>query len=120
MARCIKLMPDYGCHPLWTYAADGDLQDNPNPLELPLSPGVVAALQAWANWYDSFLDPDQPQYVRLIPPDEYAAFRQTGQQLWARLQSELGPAWRVVYFEDGKVLDLAADGSPTNDTDEAS
>ena len=121
MARCIKLMTDYGCHPLWDYVDPKDAAENRDPAELPLSKGTVAALNALAEWFDSFLDLDQPSGVRAIPPDEDAAFKQTGRQLWATLQSELGTAWHVVYFEDGKVLEPAADGSRlTNDTDEAS
>ena len=76
----------------------------PDPAELPLSEVTTRELRAWAAWFDTFLNLDDPNDSREVLPEETAAFSQAGLRLWAVLRGELGPAWVVSYFHDGKLL----------------
>jgi hypothetical protein len=120
MPRLLKLMPDYQCNPLWEYEeSPGGLYTNPDPAELPLSEATIRDLRAWAAWFDTFINLDDPYDSREVLPEESAAFDQAGRRLWAMLCRELGPGWVVSYFHDGKLLrppaaepGVAADGQP--------
>lgn len=103
--RRLKLMADYQCSPLWEYERPpGDLYANVDPAELPLSEATIRELGAWAAWFDTFLNLDDPNDSRDVLPEETAAFDQAGRRLWATLRGELGPAWVVSYMYDGKLL----------------
>jgi hypothetical protein len=104
MTKRIKLMPDYGCSPLWEYA-DGDLVANPQPDELPLSDGLRAALRRWAEAYDATLKPEDPRASGFAAPAAEAAFEANGQRLWKQLREELGHDSEVFYFShrDGRI-----------------
>jgi len=102
--RRLKLMTDYGCNPLWEYSASDDLKANPDPAELPLSEATARELRAWAAWFDTFINMDDPHDSRVVLPEESAAFNQAGRRLWAAVRRELGPGWVVSYFENGKLL----------------
>lgn len=54
----VKVMADYGCHPLW--ALDPGLYGNIEPSALGLSPELVHDLDAWAKAYDGSLDRENP------------------------------------------------------------
>jgi hypothetical protein len=54
----VKLMADYGCHPLWSM--DTGYGGPIDPAVLGLSPALVADLQAWAQRYEDALDWDYP------------------------------------------------------------
>lgn len=105
MARRLKLMADYGCHPLWDYDEGGELCGNPAPVALPLSTELVAEINAWADWFNSWVDMRDPHDSRRVLPEEAEAFNRAGRRLWAALRRELGEGWCVVYFEDGKLLE---------------
>lgn len=96
MDRTIKLMADYGCHPLW--AADGDGTRNVSPEELPLSVELSAALAAWARAFDATLNSDYPPDSGFRSAAEENDFDAEGHRLWAELRAQLGGAYRVVYF----------------------
>jgi hypothetical protein len=103
--RRLKLMPDYQCNPLWEYEEPpGDLYANPDPAELPLTEATVRELRAWAAWFDTFLNMDDPTDSREVLPEETAAFDQAGRRLWGVLREELGPGWVVSYFHAGTLL----------------
>ena len=53
--RRLKLMADYGCHPLWG-TVDPEIGDL-DPASLPLSAALVADLAAWAEGFEATLDP---------------------------------------------------------------
>jgi hypothetical protein len=54
----IKLMADYGCHPVWSL--DDDYGGNIDPDVLGFSPALVADLDAWAERFEDALDWDDP------------------------------------------------------------
>jgi hypothetical protein len=94
-AGAIRVMPDYGCWPLWE---DGGPGGNINPATLPLSAALAAALDAWAAWFEAGFDWDDPAASPPIP--RIGAFEAEGRRLAAWLARELGPGWRVRYWKD--------------------
>lgn len=92
--RRLRLMADYGCHPLWGTAADeiGDV----DPSGLPISAGLAAALAAWAAAYDATSNPDDPIASGFPSEVAAAAFRAQGIDLARRLREELGAGWEIV------------------------
>jgi hypothetical protein len=99
--KTLKLMPDYGCSPLWE---SGGEPYNVEPDQLPLTAETKAALRAWADAYDRTLNQDYPPDSGFPTPEDEEAFETEGRQLWKKLQSELGAHYKVVYFSqrDGK------------------
>ena len=89
----IKLMPDYGCSPLW--ADSGDEVGNISPDELPITDDLRAELNAWASTYDATLNMDDPLASGFSNPDEEAKFVQTGNTLATRLKLELGTEYII-------------------------
>jgi hypothetical protein len=104
MAIKIKLMADYGCDPLWW--ADADKVGNIDPARLPLSQETINHLRKWATAYNATLNWQDPANSPDLSPEEEAAFEEEGINLWKRLQTELAPNYRVVYFSEllGKVV----------------
>ncbi len=90
MDKLIKLMPDYGCFPLWEYAA-GDLIDNADPERLPLTGDLKAALGRWASAYDATLNQEYPPDSSFPSPADEDAFEAEGLRLWKELQTQFGP-----------------------------
>ena len=89
MDKLIKLMPDYGCSPLWEYAG-GDLIDNSDPERLPLTGELKAALGRWASAYDATLNQEYPPDSGFPNPADEDAFEVEGLRLWKELQAKLG------------------------------
>lgn len=98
IARRIKLMTDYGAHPLWWMDGGRGAPYNLDPVELPLRAETVARLEAWAEWWDSILDLDDPAASGFSSPAEELAFEQEGLALWAILREELAGMYEVHYF----------------------
>lgn len=98
MVRRIKLMTDYGAHPLWWM--DGGRSDpyNLDPRELPLRAETAARLEAWAGWWDSILNLDDPAAAGFSSAEEELAFEREGRALWATLREELAGRYEVHYF----------------------
>ena len=93
--RRLKLMADYGCHPLWGTEADeiGEV----DPASLPITRALVADLRRWAEAFDATLDPDDPLRSGFATAAARAAFRHEGARLAERLAAELGEGVRVDY-----------------------
>lgn len=91
----IKMMADYQAGPLWWTGNDrfGDV----DPATLPLSEGLRTALLAWAQRFDSWIDPDDPGGSQ-VSAAEQANFDAVGMQLWRQLQQELSKEYHVSYF----------------------
>ncbi|WP_203075431.1 hypothetical protein [Falsiroseomonas ponticola] len=91
----IRVMPDYACWPLWDDAGQGG---NIDPATLPIPQALVAALAAWAAWFEAGFDWADPAASPPMPDPD--AFEAEGRRLAAWLARELGPAWRVRYWRD--------------------
>ncbi|MFI5896482.1 hypothetical protein ACIA5D_40920 [Actinoplanes sp. NPDC051513] len=96
------MMTDYDCFPLWRRDETGTT--NVDPVSLPISAELAAALLAWADEYDETLDRDDP--IRSGFADEAAAeaFDTRGRELARRLAGELG--WTVDYFDPTTATDV--------------
>ncbi len=93
----IKLIPDYGCHPLWR-SAGSDKAGDINPQTLPLKPETIARLEKWAAVFDGLLNEDDPASSGFPSDKERSAFDGEGIQLWLELRKELSPEYEVLYF----------------------
>jgi hypothetical protein len=95
-------MADYGAFPLWAVPAEDPVSADDVwagglvPGDLPLSPSLIAELQAWAEKHDRLLGPTFEW------PTEQAkiAFVADGRQLVARVRDELSSDYEVVYFDE--------------------
>jgi len=94
--RPIKLMPDYGCFPLWwdsthpAWAHWGRPLGDIDPASLGISAALAADLLAWAEAFDAALNWDDPAAAPLATPEELRAFDAQAPILAARLAAELG------------------------------
>ena len=94
LMRTLKLMSDYGCHPLWEASTGGT--GNVDPASLPLTADLQRALRDWALRYDATLDQDDPRQSGFPNEEREASFMSDGAALAKRLQDELGPDYAVV------------------------
>lgn len=85
----LKLMPEYGCWPIWTDTPTEDFDYNINPPTLGLSAELCAGLEAWAIEFDATLNQDYPPHSAFPSPEARSAFLARGQDLFAHLQREL-------------------------------
>jgi hypothetical protein len=98
MAVKIKLMPDYGCEPLW-WSGDGRV-GNIDPATLPLSQETISRLDDWADSYSAGLNWDDPYNSPPLTQEELDNFEAEGISLWKQLRQELSPHYEVLYFSD--------------------
>ena len=89
----MKLMADYDCFPLWEQTEAGIR--NIDPSELPISPALRDALDAWAKRYDDILDRDDPRQSGFRTMEDQVAFENDGRTLLERLKMELGESYNV-------------------------
>lgn len=94
--RNLKLMPDYGCYPLWETLDSG--LDNINPERLGISRDLAEALNHWACEYDAILNMDDPADSRFPSEESELRFESMGRHLFEALQRELGGKFTVSYF----------------------
>ena len=110
----IKVMADYGCHPLWSM--DEAYSGNLDPEALGLSPGLVADLATWAEKFDDALDWDNPGAVR--DDDGFLARHEAeGRGLAERLAGEFAAAGREVRVflgtQENGVVEVTGGTSPS-------
>ena len=105
MVRTVKLMADYYAHVLWEVGDDrvGDI----DPKTFLISEGLRNDLHAWGETYFRTLNQQYPPDSGFTSPEEEVAFDREGRRLWAELRSQLGTAFRVVYFSnlDAKIYE---------------
>ena len=94
MVEAIKLMPDYGCSPVW--AAGGDVE-NIDLADLPVSHSLREALRSWAAIFDETLNHEDPRNSGFGSQRDLSKFDADGRRLWSALRREL-PRTRVLYF----------------------
>lgn len=93
--RAIKLMPDYGCFPLWE--ASPNAVGNVDPRTLPLSSGLASELEQWAAQFDTTLNSDDPLESGFRSSQDEHDFADAGRQLFIKMQKELGPEFKVSF-----------------------
>lgn len=91
--KCIKLMADYQCHPLWNMSKDeyGDL----NPDDLPISQHLKNQLHSWAQAFDATLNMDYPPDSGFESAEAEVEFKREGYRLAEQLRKELGSEFKV-------------------------
>ncbi|HHH1591716.1 TPA: hypothetical protein ACPZUF_000416 [Yersinia enterocolitica] len=93
--KTIKLMADYGCHPLWETTPNdfGDISPN----ELPISIELQDSLKRWADRFEAILNMDDPASSRFKSTSEEEMFIADGYELAQRLRDELGSEYEIIY-----------------------
>jgi len=94
--RRIKVMPDYGCWPLWHDGPPFETIGNIDPMTVALSDPLRARLLAWAKAYDDLLVRHDPAATPASDP----AFDAEGRDITRCMQLELGETIRVRYWND--------------------
>jgi chemotaxis regulatin CheY-phosphate phosphatase CheZ len=94
----VKVMADYGCHPLWDVGSSGP--GNIDPQSMPISPSLASSLREWSQRYDQTLDRSSPQESAFSTSSEHRQFVDDGWLLSRQLAVELGERWSVLYFDD--------------------
>ena len=91
--KCIKLMADYQCYPIWNMSLGeyGDMA----PCELPISKELQERLLKWAAIYDETLDVDYPPSSGFKNEVLEREFKSEGERLVRSLRDELGPEYSV-------------------------
>lgn len=89
----LKLMPDYHCYPLW--GVDDDNWGNIDPHTLPISARLTDDLIQWASEYDNTLNMEDPLNSGFKNKEEELSFKNKGEKLRKRLESELGNNYSI-------------------------
>ena len=76
----IKLMPDYGCFPIW--GMDDDNFGNIDPYSLPISKSLAEELLVWSGFENI---------------EKENIFKYEGEKLFKKLKLELGDQYTVIY-----------------------
>ena len=102
VVRRLRLMADYGCHPLW------EAGDNIDPWSIGLPGDLAHALQAWGADYTATLKGSDPHASGFADEPAASAWLLRGAHLAARLREE---GFAVDYFHDGeRAPELVAPG----------
>ena len=94
----IKLMPDYGCFPIW--GMEDDNFGNIDPYSLPISKSLAEELLEWANKYDKTLNIEEPLnsgFENFENIEKENIFKYEGEKLFKTLKLELGDQYTVIY-----------------------
>jgi len=93
----IKVMADYGCHPLW-WDQEQDRVGDIDPDDLGLSRDLSERLEDWAARFDATLNQTYPPDSDFETPEARLRFIQDGEALSYSVARELGPAFAVRYW----------------------
>lgn len=97
--KIVKLMPDYGCFPLWYYDDSNSFIDN-LPLDsdiINISDSLIERLNKWSIDYDHTLNQDYPPDSGFNTEKDLKNFLIEGLSLWDALITEL-PGFKIIYF----------------------
>lgn len=102
-SRRVKLMADYGSHPLW--ALDDGLYGDIPPEDLGLSEALTRDLNRWAQDYTASLDPDDPATSRWTQ-EEYREHAVRARPLAERLKRERPDLTVYVPGSAGEIVEV--------------
>ncbi|GEM_PF-2592335 len=91
----IKLVPDYGCQPLWWLNGEPNEID---PQTLPLKAKTQARLRQWAETYNAILNLADPIASAFPSVEAENSFEREGIRLWQKLRHELATEYEVFYY----------------------
>ena len=103
--RRIRLIPEYGAHPIWEWVEDGT--EDVDPAELPVSPDLRTALMAWDAEFQETFDKADPGASTFQSTAAEEDFERRGRALWWRLSEELRGVADVSYYSvtEGRMVD---------------
>lgn len=102
----VRVMADYGCHPLWAVYPDGEL-DNISPESLPISRDLADSLNSWAGEFDAILNEDDPASSDFATLEDERSFNDRGRRLAEWLAREIGRQYRVTYHDSLEARDVS-------------
>lgn len=91
----LKVRADFKCYPIWRY--DDGLWLDIDPASLPISEGLAADFDAWADVYEATFNDEYPPDSAFPDPAAKDVFIATGRELSERLAAELGADAQVEY-----------------------
>ena len=89
--KWVRIMADYCADAVWDREGASDSIE-----ELPVSPGLRAALLGWQHWYDHDCPTEDAVWL------DRAVFSAVGQELAKAVKRAL-PDWGVVYFNENRI-----------------
>lgn len=93
----IKIMPEYGCSPLWLYEGYNAAKSI-EIKEVNISEGLKSKIQNWADIYESTFNEDYPPDSMFSNSDDEKSFEVEGLEIWKQLQKEIGNEYVIRYF----------------------
>jgi hypothetical protein len=93
----IKIMPEYGCSPLWLYDSKIPTK-NLDVSELPISESLKNDIQIWANTFESTFDEAYPPDSGFSNDSDAEAFETSGIHIWENLLKEMSSYYKVSYY----------------------
>ncbi len=103
--RAVKVIPEYGCYPLWTNDKD-ELANNVSPETLPISKKLAEEFCLWADSYESTLDKKYPPDSGFNSKDDELKFITKGYELALALKGELFNI-KVTYCDIAKKCEIS-------------
>jgi hypothetical protein len=96
MESLIKIMPDYGCFPLWKRNKESEIFQNINHLDLNISNEIKIKLDEWNLVYQNTFNNDYPPNSSFINLKAAFDFEKEGLLIWKQLIDETEE--QIVYY----------------------
>lgn len=95
----IKLMPEYGCSPIWISEKDGmfgnaDIHNN----NLSISEELKNEIEKWSKKFEKTYDENYPPDSKFLSEIDAIEFEKDGILIWENLQKQLNYVIKVYYF----------------------
>lgn len=98
----LKIMPEFGCYPLWKKDDTEGIFEN-IPLDtLMISENLRNLIQEWDNRFQGTYNDDYPPDSGFISKEEANQFEKEGIEIWNRLRNELSKSYEVSYYSISK------------------
>ncbi|GHG00145.1 hypothetical protein GCM10017567_13660 [Amycolatopsis bullii] len=110
--KVLRVLADYDCWALWVSAGSGTENVDPADGRLGLSPALVRDLNRWADEYTATLNRDDPIASGFQSEAVEQAFVAEGRHLAGQVRAQVGPDWRVVYYDSELGRDVVVEAAP--------
>jgi hypothetical protein len=97
--KTLRVLADYDSWALWVSAPPAIGNVDPADPVLGLSPALVRELNRWADDYTATLNRADPMASGFGSEAAEQAFAARGRHLAEAVRAEVGPAWRVTYYD---------------------
>lgn len=106
----LRVLADYDCWALWPSTKRGTENVDPADPRLGLSPALARDLNRWADEYTATLDRADPMASGFPSEAAEQDFVAQGRHLAEELRAQVGPEWRVTYYDSGLGRDVEIQG----------